>query len=79
MPNTTTKGVWNHPLVYPISKELANRFYCVLPLSEGYQYALICVDTVSKLIQVFSCPYANQAATIRLEKLNTRCRDTLLK
>lgn len=34
--------------------------------------ALVCVDTVSALIQEFPCYHANQAAMIRgLEKLNT--------
>lgn len=80
MPKTTTNGVWDHPPVYPTSEELANRFYCLLPLSEGYRYSLICVETVSTLIQDFSCPHANQAATIsRLDKLSTMCRGTLLK
>lgn len=42
-----------------------------LPTSEVCKYALVCADTVYGITQAFPFCHANQAATIRLEKLNT--------
>ena len=47
-------------------------YFGTLPPSEGFKYALICVDTASGLTQAFLCCPANQADTSReLEKLST--------
>ena len=59
---------------------MASGPYRLLPVTEGYKYALTCADTSSGLVLAFASRKANQTAintikgkTVKLSKLEVMC------